>query len=172
MPETSGDSALWDQWKVWWDGSRDADRERSQWEAIVDDRPDGQRFYKFKSSTGLYLITYPWHTTYQVACSETANFKDATSWNVIPVSGKANTFYLQPLTEERHWGTGKGGECYLCGNDSPGDIPKKDFWPGALARRAEVSMSRSTGGLNFDSGRNDPISRVHVTSPPHLFVRF
>ncbi|KAJ7447833.1 hypothetical protein FB451DRAFT_1188122 [Mycena latifolia] len=41
-------------------------------------------------------------------------------------------------------------------------VPKKDFWPGAFARRAEVSMSRSTGGLNFDSGRNDPISRVHI----------
>ncbi|KAJ7479653.1 hypothetical protein FB451DRAFT_1171753 [Mycena latifolia] len=50
----------------------------------------------------------------------------------------------------------------------PPNFPKKDFWPGAFARRAEVSMSRSTGGLNFDSGRNEPISRVHVSLPgPH-----
>ncbi|KAJ7447711.1 hypothetical protein FB451DRAFT_1188237 [Mycena latifolia] len=104
---------VWDKWKVKWDGSPGASRERSQWEAIVDDHHGGQRFYKLKSSTGNYLVAYRWHwDSCRVACSETAHFKDATSWTVIPTSGKGDTFYLQPWVE---------GFFFLLGTDAPGD---------------------------------------------------
>ncbi|KAJ7896513.1 hypothetical protein B0H13DRAFT_1885128 [Mycena leptocephala] len=95
---------VWNDWKVWWDSSYSASKERSKWEVIPAGYRGGYTWYKIKSAySGNFLCLMSLYDVEVAACSQTAFWEEATSWAAVPIDMKAGTFYLKTLTDRTYY---------------------------------------------------------------------